>query len=169
MIEVGLSPEGLLGARLQAVQSATNVGSALRALREARRLDQAQLATAAGISTRTVGRIETGEGPPNFETVDALLTALGLTLHDLAEALDEVAGRSTPLRAGKPDARLVSQLAARGALTGDYLEGLAAVATTPEAAADFIATVEAAAGALAEQALERARAGARIASDEESR
>ena len=94
---------------------------------------------------------------PHLASLDAILTALGLTLHDLAEALDEATGRGRPARAGKPDARLVAQLVARGGLSGDFLEGLAATATAPGAAADFVATVQAAAAALAEQALERAR------------
>jgi|GEM_PF-4970109 len=154
-----------LRARLGAVVAPTVVGRALRSLREAARLDQGELARLAQVATRTVGRIETGEGPPNFETVDAILTALGLTLHDLADALDEVAGRGRPARAGKLDARLVAQLVARGGLSGEYLEGYAANAANnaaPGAAADFVATVQAAAAALAQQALERARAGAAL-------
>lgn len=108
-----------------------------------------------------LSRYERGARAPHLGTLSVILAALGLTLHDLADAIDEVAGRAAPARAGKPDARLVAQLVARGGLSGEFLEGLAARATaTPEAAADFVATVLAAATALAEQAIERARAEA---------
>jgi len=61
------------------------------------------------------------------------------------------------------ECQLVAQIVARGGLSGDFLDGLAAKSTaTPEAAADFVATVQAAAAALAQQALERARAGAAL-------
>lgn len=137
------------------------LGEALRRLRGA--TAQAELARKSGVSASAINRAEMGHHSPSAETLGALLTALGLTLHDLADALDEVAGRGRPARVGKPDARLVAQLVARGGLSGDFLEGLAATATAPGADADFIATVQAAAAALAEQALERAKSGAREA------
>lgn len=155
----------LIAAIVPAVGQLEDLGKALRKLRGAR--PQADVARASGLASSVINRVEMGHQAPSVASLDALLTALGLTLHDLAEALDEVAGRSAPARAGKPDARLVSQLAARGSLSGDFLEGLAATALAPEDAANFVATVEAAAAALAEQALERARAGSRIAGGNE--
>ncbi|OQC38774.1 MAG: hypothetical protein BWX64_01826 [Acidobacteria bacterium ADurb.Bin051] len=108
-----------------------------------------------------LSRYERGARAPHLGTLSAILTALGLTLHDLADAIDEVAGRNPPQRSGRPETHLVAQIVARGGLSGEYLDGLAAKSTaTPEATADFVATVLAAATALAERAIERARAEA---------
>lgn len=135
------------------------LGDALRRLRGA--MPQAELARRSGVSASAINRAEMGRHSPSAETLGALLAALGLTLHDLADAIDEVAGRNPPQRSGRPETRLVAQIVARGGLSGEYLDGLAAKSTaTPEAAADFVATVLAAATALAERAIERARAEA---------
>lgn len=70
------------------------VGAALRLLRERARMSQDQLAKAAGIGGAQVSRYERGFRAPQLGTLDALLTGLGASLHDLADALDQVNGRT---------------------------------------------------------------------------
>lgn len=144
--------------------SATDVGSALRRLREARGLDQVPLGELAGISARTIGRVETGAGPPNFQTVHALLTAMGLTLHDLAEALDEVAGRSAPARArkGKVQEHRVRFILQQGGVHRSQVASWVADALADEMGgdqklADLGATLAAAAEAILEAEVHQVR------------
>lgn len=64
----------------------TPIGTAVRAKRTAAEMSQQTLATKAGISLRTLSRIEAGEDC-TVSTLAALAAALGMTTADL---LDEV-------------------------------------------------------------------------------
>lgn len=55
-------------------------GQQVRAVRTERNWSQAQLAEAAGTSEEWVRRIERGAKSPSFDTVEAISTALGVTV-----------------------------------------------------------------------------------------
>ena len=61
------------------------LGSRIRHLREAARLTQEQLATAAGIGRVTLVRIENGAQSPRYETLVALAGAIGRPVAELLE------------------------------------------------------------------------------------
>ncbi|MCR4886271.1 MAG: helix-turn-helix domain-containing protein [Clostridiales bacterium] len=64
----------------------------LQAMREKRKLTQAQLAVASGVTQQAISAIETGERPnPGIITLHKLATALKCTVDDLIET-DEKAG-----------------------------------------------------------------------------
>jgi transcriptional regulator with XRE-family HTH domain len=65
------------------------MGTRLRQLREAADLSQAKLATAVGVTPRTVQNWEYGKRTFDFESAWKLADALGITL-------DELAGREPP-------------------------------------------------------------------------
>jgi transcriptional regulator with XRE-family HTH domain len=65
------------------------LAAALRSLREDRQLSQHALATRAGITTNTLARIERGESNPSWTTVRSLINALGVSVIDLGQALDQ--------------------------------------------------------------------------------
>jgi DNA-binding XRE family transcriptional regulator len=60
-----------------------SLGNRLRALREAARLTQSDLAVAAGIGRITEVRIENGEQSPRYDTLARIARALGRPLADL--------------------------------------------------------------------------------------
>jgi len=60
----------------------------LRRLREARGLSQEATAQAAGVSLNTYSRIERGHTTPSWATVVAIADGLGVTLAELAEAIE---------------------------------------------------------------------------------
>jgi len=63
------------------------IASNLRTLRKVRRLSQPDLATAVGISPRTVARLEAAQvGDPSINHVRALARALGVTVDLLTES-----------------------------------------------------------------------------------
>jgi transcriptional regulator with XRE-family HTH domain len=137
-----------------------NFGAALRALRLRRGIaSQGELAALSGVALTTVNKIETGKRRPDFDTAGALLDAMKCTLHDLAHELDAAAGRAPAERRGKARPEWVSALAARG-LDRDALWGFALGAIDrgdDVAAADFVASVEAAAREIAKSALAEAQ------------
>jgi transcriptional regulator with XRE-family HTH domain len=59
------------------------VGERVRALREERGLLQRQLATAAGLPARTVGRLERGEADARLSTLAKIASALKVDVKDL--------------------------------------------------------------------------------------
>lgn len=59
------------------------VGDRIRALREARCLLQRQLADAAGLPVRTIGRIERGDVDVRLSTLAKIAVALGVPLKEL--------------------------------------------------------------------------------------
>ena len=72
----------------------------VRALREERSWSQEHLASAAGLSTRTVQRVE-NEGAASSETLLALASALGLGVADLRPRAAEPEGLTRGLRWGR--------------------------------------------------------------------
>ncbi|WP_312598548.1 helix-turn-helix transcriptional regulator [Brevundimonas sp.] len=65
-------------------------GQQVRAARLERNWSQAQLAEAAGTSEEWVRRIERGAKSPSFDTVEAISTALGVTVSHLFAAMVEI-------------------------------------------------------------------------------
>jgi DNA-binding XRE family transcriptional regulator len=59
------------------------LGERLRRLRKAARLTQEELASAAGVECLTVGRIESGDDSPRYETIVTVADALGVDPTDL--------------------------------------------------------------------------------------
>lgn len=136
-----------------------NFGEAIRRLRSQRGLaSQAELAARSGVAITTVNKIETGKRRPDFDTAGALLDAMNCTLHDLAAALDEAAGRAPADRKGKPRPDWVAGLVVRG-VDRDSLWGFAVAAlSSGDAAAlgDLVASAEEAAREMATQTLDDA-------------
>ncbi len=64
------------------------LGRAVRRLREERGLTQEELASRAGTTFGTVSRMESAKSAPAWATVRAVATALGVTLGELATAID---------------------------------------------------------------------------------
>jgi transcriptional regulator with XRE-family HTH domain len=62
---------------------AKRFGQELRRRRKAKGLTQPQLADASGLSEEWVRRIERGEASPSFDTLDALGSALDVSVADL--------------------------------------------------------------------------------------
>lgn len=62
---------------------ASHLGANLRALREARRLTQAQFAALAALPRSTVAQIETGTGNPTLGVLTRIAAALQLSLEEL--------------------------------------------------------------------------------------
>jgi transcriptional regulator with XRE-family HTH domain len=65
-----------------------SLGSALRRAREQRGVSQQVLAVQAGVTTATLGRLETGQSDPAWSTVRAIADALEISLRDLIEAVE---------------------------------------------------------------------------------
>jgi transcriptional regulator with XRE-family HTH domain len=72
----------------------SGLGLALRSLRERKGLTQRDLANIAGLSDAAISKIETGRRLPDGRSLNHLLRALEVDLHELALALDEVNGRA---------------------------------------------------------------------------
>jgi transcriptional regulator with XRE-family HTH domain len=64
------------------------LGHAVRHLREQRKLSQEELASRAGTTFSTINRLETAKSAPAWATVRAVATALGVSLRELAEAIE---------------------------------------------------------------------------------
>lgn len=64
------------------------LGPALKRLREARALTQEEVTERAHITTGTLSKIETGATSCAWVTVIKIIDALGVSLHDLADAID---------------------------------------------------------------------------------
>ena len=58
-------------------------GATIKALREARKLTQAELAETVGVSSKTVSKWETGKGLPDISLLQPLAQALGISLIEL--------------------------------------------------------------------------------------
>ena len=58
-------------------------GTAVRQLREARKLTQAELAEELGVSSKTVSKWETGKGLPDISLLQPLAKALGISVLEL--------------------------------------------------------------------------------------
>ncbi|HXB16396.1 MAG TPA: helix-turn-helix transcriptional regulator [Solirubrobacteraceae bacterium] len=64
------------------------LGEALRGLRDRQGLTQEALASRAGITTGTYARLELGQSDPSWSTLRAVAKALGVTLSQLARAVE---------------------------------------------------------------------------------
>jgi transcriptional regulator with XRE-family HTH domain len=133
------------------------LGRALRQLREKAGLSQVALQAKAGLGASTVSDWERGVSTPHLDSVNSLLNAMGLNVFDLARALDQVDGTmKSPDNAGQARPRWVSQFVLRPKFDVDTLYGYAFGVIAPEdpsARQDFIASVSAAATALAQEAV----------------
>lgn len=69
-----------------AAEVARGIGARVRALREERRLDPAELAQRAGVLITTVAQVEAGQSPTDWAVLGRILTAMGCTSADLVEA-----------------------------------------------------------------------------------
>ena len=102
------------------------VGRALRELRVKRGFpSQAALAKKMSVAQTTVGRWEDEEANPQTDSINAYLVAIGADAHDLAFALDLVAGRESAR--GREDElvlknQLIAKMAARAILLEEQLE-----------------------------------------------
>jgi len=66
------------------------LASALRRLREDRDLTREALAFHAGLTTGSLARIELGQSSPSWDTVRKVAKALGISLTELAKAVEAV-------------------------------------------------------------------------------
>lgn len=73
-------------------QLAKMFGRQVKALRHDRKLSQAQLAEAVGLSEEWIRRIERGEGSPSLDTIEAISAALHERPSSLLGGSYEVAG-----------------------------------------------------------------------------
>jgi transcriptional regulator with XRE-family HTH domain len=64
-------------------------GAAVRRLRRERGVTQEALAFEANVTIATLSRIERGVSSPQWATAQAISTALGITLQELARAVEE--------------------------------------------------------------------------------
>jgi transcriptional regulator with XRE-family HTH domain len=64
------------------------LGLAIKELREARDLTQEELASRAGMTFGTVSRLESAKSAPAWATVMHLIDALGVSLPELAQAVE---------------------------------------------------------------------------------
>jgi transcriptional regulator with XRE-family HTH domain len=71
-----------------------DLARALRALREQRGRSQEALAHEAGLTLRTLQRIERAQSNPTWSTVRRLARALGVSLTELAGTIEEPASRN---------------------------------------------------------------------------
>jgi transcriptional regulator with XRE-family HTH domain len=80
-------------------------GGQLTALREARRMSQAELARRSGVSRQGLGHLEAGTREPSWETVQRLAAALGVGYADLAYPTLDLPAAPAPTprpKRGKP-------------------------------------------------------------------
>lgn len=91
------------------------LGPALRRLREAARLTQAEVADRTGVSQSRLSHYETGRRLPGLTTLDRLLTCYGTDVEALGRALKEAQG-APPVPARDPElmARVREALAELG-------------------------------------------------------
>ena len=133
------------------------LGKALLLLRGKRA--QAAVAKGAGITAAMLSRYENEVRSPQAVTLGAVLDSLGVSVHDLAVALEQAQGKAgEPTGTPRPD--WVSALT-RAGLDADILQAFALGAlsfATPRAEADFVESARAVATDLARAAVENARA-----------
>jgi XRE family transcriptional regulator, regulator of sulfur utilization len=74
--------------RKEPVPELRRLGAAVRELREARDLKQIEVAHVAKVSESRVSEIESGLSDARWTTVEKMLRGLGVSLTELAEALE---------------------------------------------------------------------------------
>lgn len=90
-----------------AVPLLRRTGEAVRLLRERAGKTQGELAKASGLALSVVSRVELGRQAPSIRTLGAMMDALGVSVRDLADALDAVDGRAPQPRPGNVSADLL--------------------------------------------------------------
>jgi len=80
-------------ANLAPMPQMERLGDAFELLRQRSGLSKVELGARSGLSQSVINRAVKGKTSPNADTMAAILDALGMTMHDLADALDEVNGR----------------------------------------------------------------------------
>jgi transcriptional regulator with XRE-family HTH domain len=84
-----------------------NLGTAIRLLRELRSSSQAELARLTGLGKSQLSKYETGREFPRLDSLERLLTALKISLLDLAVTLSFLDGRRDSLSTDRaPEAPL---------------------------------------------------------------
>jgi transcriptional regulator with XRE-family HTH domain len=73
-------------------QAPAGLGKAIRQLREKRGMTQEGLAHEAGSTAATIGAIERGLTNPSWGTVEAIATALGVSLTEIAKRVEKAKG-----------------------------------------------------------------------------
>ena len=68
------------------------LGRVIRRLREGQNLSLADLATRSQVDATTLSQVETGAVDPPWDTVKAIARGLGLSTHDLTDAVAEQRG-----------------------------------------------------------------------------
>lgn len=152
---MGLTPRRKRLTVSRAMELASTVGPALRALRKAACLTQQALAERAQVGFAMISRYERGNELPQLSTLNRLLEAMGLDFLAFAHALAPEA--PAPLRPGSARPAWVALLMRNG-IRVEVLEGAAlAVLHEPNGAADLIASAVEAARQIAEAALGEVR------------
>jgi transcriptional regulator with XRE-family HTH domain len=85
-----------------------NLGITLRLLRELRGQSQAAVARQAGLGKSQLSKYETGRDQPKMESLERLLTALGVSFLDLALTLALINSRRESLGSEGPEAVLLT-------------------------------------------------------------
>ncbi len=75
----------------------TGLGLALRRLRERKGLTQRALSRLAGVSDAAISKVENGRRFPDGGSLNDILRALEVDLHELALVLDEINRRTEPV------------------------------------------------------------------------
>ncbi len=78
---------------MKAKQADIPIAQALRLLREAEKVSQTEVARRGGPDFRTISHWETRRKMPSLRLLIKFLDALGLDLHDLQAAFDQIAKR----------------------------------------------------------------------------
>lgn len=132
------------------------IGRALQILRERAGLTQDQLAKRAGMSYTSLSRYERAVEAPQVKSLDRILAALGVTLRDLADAIDEASGRTRTATHGRARREWVGVLRDMGisepVLRGFAFEGYSSGVDVDRIEADLVASAQEAAREIAEAA-----------------
>jgi HTH-type transcriptional regulator / antitoxin HipB len=88
------------------VSTPTQLRGVLRALRESRKVSQAELGKRLGVSQRRIATIEANPGRASFDQLSRLVAALGARV-----TIEEVSAEASPIQARKPAKRSVSERA----------------------------------------------------------
>lgn len=78
------------GRRDSPAERLERLGAAIRALRERRRLTQAEVAESAGVTANLVGRMEKGTANPTVTMLVRVIGGLHASFAELAEIYDEL-------------------------------------------------------------------------------
>ena len=85
----------------ETVSAVSTYGEAIKQLRQERGLSQEEVAHAAGVATSTVSRIERASIEPRAAALEKIAKGLGVTLVELAEAIERTDRANQGSRAGR--------------------------------------------------------------------